>query len=106
MLDKYEDIDAPQLIKMYDEEICGFFDTHVSSANLLLPRIDLEQQKDRIYTSNKSIWGDVLADRLRATLTLTLKDFLLFKVPLGRTKQSACIHNKNGIKEGCISTLG
>ncbi len=74
----YENIMHPQLIRgLARDDIVHIVNSQVGIANYLLPPEGLEPKPDRTYTDNKSLWGAMLEERLRATITLKLKDFFL-----------------------------
>ncbi len=69
----------PILQGLLHEELLEILASQLSYVNYLREPVQLPGQPDRTFTSNFSIWGEVLAERLRASITIKLEDFFLFE---------------------------
>jgi hypothetical protein len=77
---EYSELVDPQLINLHSEEdMAALVNDQVRVANYRLPPLELPPASDREYVDNSQLWQDVLTEELRATRTLTLKNFLLFE---------------------------
>ena len=75
-------IATPKLYSLYDEDVRGLLNTHVGTANYLLPPLQQTQAlPDVAFTSNESIWQAILPpqERLHANVTVRLDSFFLFE---------------------------
>lgn len=77
---KIENIGNPQLFRCIDPYYFeGFLNDQIRLSNLLrTPEVN-PALPDRIYNDNKSLWNDILNERIRANIALTLKNFQLFE---------------------------
>ncbi len=64
---------------MYDGSIQDLVKNHLEPLSLRLSPEDRPGGTDRIYSDNKSLWADILTERLRASVTITLQDFSLLE---------------------------
>ncbi len=77
---KIEDIGTPQLVQCTDPYYFnGFLADQIRSSNLLRCPEKNPVRPDRTYNDNKSLWNDILNERLRANIALTLNDFQVFE---------------------------
>src|SRR5260370_3086333 len=75
-------IATPKLYSLYDEDVRGLLNTHVGTANYLLPPLQQTQAlPDVAFRSNESIWQAILPtqERLHANVTVRLDSFFLFE---------------------------
>lgn len=73
-----QNTDVPQLFRgLSDPDIVYNIGAQINTANYLLPPADMPVELDRTYDSNAAVWQDVIDDRLRATVTLKLRNFLM-----------------------------
>ena len=73
---------TPQLYGLYDEEIKSFINTHVGTANYLLPPVKhIRSLPDAIFAKNEEIWNAILPphELLHANVTVRLDNFYLFE---------------------------
>jgi hypothetical protein len=76
---RFEEITAPALMAVPEWQIADVVEPQVRTANYLLPPLELAVLPDRVYQDNATLWYDIIRERLRASVTVTLEGFLLFE---------------------------